>query len=181
MRYKTLTRSKFKTAKRGFTMIELLVVVSIIGLLTSVVLASVNNARIKARDSKRLSDLKQIDTAIRLYNDKYDYFPRCRRTVQINGTTDCLSSTLRGQGYFSRLPTDPLAPANHSPYDYYVDLSTSKRYAIRVYLEGGSVAATGDHPNGSCDSALPICGWYQTCVYKTGSSCTALTKTFGSD
>ena len=46
--------------RRGFTLIELLVVIAIIGLLATVVLASLNTARSKSRDARRLSDLKQM-------------------------------------------------------------------------------------------------------------------------
>ncbi|KKU77663.1 MAG: hypothetical protein UY03_C0011G0013 [Parcubacteria group bacterium GW2011_GWA2_47_64] len=56
---------------RGFTLIELLVVISIIGLLSSVVLASLNTARSKARDARRKSDLNEIRTALEFYLDKY--------------------------------------------------------------------------------------------------------------
>jgi len=52
---------------KGFTLIELLVVVAIIGLLASVILASLNTARAKGRDAKRLSDLEQIRTALAMY------------------------------------------------------------------------------------------------------------------
>lgn len=60
---------KFLKSK-GFTLIELLVVISIIGLLSSVVLASLNTARVKARDARRKADLAQIRTALHLYYDK---------------------------------------------------------------------------------------------------------------
>ena len=51
---------------KGFTLIELLVVIAIIGILSSVVLASLNTARQKGRDARRLQDLKSIVTAVAL-------------------------------------------------------------------------------------------------------------------
>jgi len=60
-----------KKTKKGFTLIELLVVVSIISLLSSIVLASLNTARAKARDARRKSDLNEIRTALEFYFDKY--------------------------------------------------------------------------------------------------------------
>ena len=56
-----------KNKTKGFTLIELLVVIAIIGILSSVVLASLNSARAKARDARRLSDLHQIRNALELY------------------------------------------------------------------------------------------------------------------
>ncbi len=52
---------------KGFTLIELLVVVSIISLLSSIVLASLRDARAKARDARRVEDLRQISNALQLY------------------------------------------------------------------------------------------------------------------
>lgn len=59
----------------GFTLIELLVVISIIGLLASTVLASVNSARMKARDARRVADLEQIITALEFYYDNNGSYP----------------------------------------------------------------------------------------------------------
>lgn len=56
---------------RGFTLIELLVVIAIIGLLSSIVLVSLQGARAKARDGRRMHDLSQIRTALILYNEAY--------------------------------------------------------------------------------------------------------------
>lgn len=56
---------------RGFTLIELLVVIAIIGLLASVVLASLNSARSKARDSYRANSIRQVQRAFELYADDH--------------------------------------------------------------------------------------------------------------
>ena len=53
--------------QKGFTLIELLVVISIIGLLSSVVMASLNTARIKARDALRRSEMTQLQLALETY------------------------------------------------------------------------------------------------------------------
>jgi len=55
---------------KGFTLIELLVVIAIIGLLATIVMVSLNTARVKARDTKRKADIKQIATALSLSYDK---------------------------------------------------------------------------------------------------------------
>jgi prepilin-type N-terminal cleavage/methylation domain-containing protein len=61
-------------SQKGFTLIELLVVIAIIGLLASVVLLSLNSARAKSRDAKRVSDVRQLVSAMELYyNDNSDY------------------------------------------------------------------------------------------------------------
>jgi prepilin-type N-terminal cleavage/methylation domain-containing protein len=64
-----------KRKQSGFTLIELLVVISIIAVLASVILASLNITRAKARDAKRRSDINQIQVALELYrNDHESYF-----------------------------------------------------------------------------------------------------------
>lgn len=64
---------------RGFTLVELLVIVSIIGLLSTLAITSLDNSRRKARDAKRKMDLKEISTAFELYYDK-------NNTYRIPGT-----------------------------------------------------------------------------------------------
>ena len=91
-----------KSSNRGFTLIELLVVVAIIGLLSSVVLASLNTARSKSRDAKRVTDLKQIQLALELYAD------------QNSGQYPPVLSGFVNPNYISNLPADP----NGSAYLY---------------------------------------------------------------
>jgi len=63
-----------KQNKKGFTLIELLVVIAIIGLLSTLSILALNTARARARDAKRIADVKQIQTALEMFfNDTGDY------------------------------------------------------------------------------------------------------------
>jgi prepilin-type N-terminal cleavage/methylation domain-containing protein len=88
-----------KTNKEGFTLIELLVVIAIIGLLSTLSILALNTARARARDAKRISDVKQIQTALEMYyNDAGDYPP----TVTAGGSITYDSNT-----YLSVVPSFP--------------------------------------------------------------------------
>ena len=67
--------NKIKKNQKGFTLIELLVVIAIIGLLASIVMVSLNSARGKARDTRRLGDMKSIQLALAMYYDKNGAYP----------------------------------------------------------------------------------------------------------
>jgi general secretion pathway protein G len=61
--------------RKGFTLIELLVVIAIIGLLSTLAVVALTGARAKARDARRLSDVKQIQTALDLYYADQNTYP----------------------------------------------------------------------------------------------------------
>jgi len=68
-------KSNKETAMAGFTLIELLVVIAIIGILSGIVIVSMSGARAKARDARRLSDMRQIATALQMYYAQYEKYP----------------------------------------------------------------------------------------------------------
>ena len=86
--------------KKGFTLIELLVVVAIIGLLATLSIVALNTARAKARDAKRVGDIKQIQTALELYyNDNSGYPTAVITTVGAIATNSVI--------YMSKVPSAP--------------------------------------------------------------------------
>ena len=74
-RNRRFTQHHFEKSGKGFTLIELLVVIAIIGVLSSVVIASLNTARTKARDAKRITEVKQLMVALELYYDENGHYP----------------------------------------------------------------------------------------------------------
>lgn len=99
---------------KGFTLIELLVVISIIGLLSGVVLVSLEDAKIKGRDTKRIQDLSAIRTALEMYKSDHGHYPKagnCNMNTNCyayssNSTWTVLQTAL--QKYISELPKDPI-------------------------------------------------------------------------
>ncbi len=64
-----------KSAQRGFTLIELLVVIAIIGLLATIILASLNGARRSARSTRAIADLRELTQALELYYNDHQAYP----------------------------------------------------------------------------------------------------------
>ena len=118
-----------RMTKRGFTLIELLVVVSLIGILATLVIANMNSARERARDTNRKSDLRNIQTALRLYYNDNSSYP-----------AKAVVDAVWGQSwspYMNILPTDPLNDSSTGQvYTYtYVD---SDNYILSSCLENKS-------------------------------------------
>lgn len=118
------------STRRGFTLIELLVVIAIIGILSSVVLASLNTARQKARDARRIADIKQIQLANELYNDANNVYSA---DIYSLTATVGLAPT-----YISVIPKDPSTGANYK----YAGLTGASGTACRSYHLGAQLEVT---------------------------------------
>src|SRR3989339_291682 len=122
--------------KKGFTLIELLVVIAIIGLLSTLAVVSLNNARGKARDARRTSDLKSLQSAIELYKaDNNDAVPAIIATDTWATLTTALATYLPAGA-----PIDPNNDATYF-YKYCADTATNTRYVIGGLLENNPVAS----------------------------------------
>lgn len=121
-----MKKAAYQKSSHGFTLIELLVVVSIIGILATLITANLNAARSRSRDTVRKGDLKNLQTALRLYyNDKGSY-PASLPWGEEWST----SSTL----YMSEIPKDPLP---NQSYAYTNDPATDS-YKLTACLENKS-------------------------------------------
>lgn len=102
----------FKTKKSfGFTLVELLVVIAIIGILASVVLVSLNSARGKARDARRIADIHQISLALETFYDANIGSDGASTGQSYPTGLDVLVSKL----YLAQAPKDP---QNGNAYNY---------------------------------------------------------------
>jgi len=106
--------TKTQTKKySGFTLIELLVVISIIGILSTLAVVSLNNARAKARDAKRVSDIKQVQTALELFLADRNGYPAGNGIILGSASaaslseTNAFSATSAGTLYMGKVPSNP--------------------------------------------------------------------------
>lgn len=109
--------------KKGFTLIELLVVIAIIGLLSTMSVLALNSARARARDAKRIADIKQIQTALEMYYNDNNTYPAA-----------AVATTTALVPYLKTWPTAPL-PADGSSCD-----TTNNTYKYTFYEGSGGTA-----------------------------------------
>jgi general secretion pathway protein G len=136
-----------RLAQKGFTLIEMLVVISIIGILATLVAANLNSARSRARDAQRKSDIKNIATALRIYYNDNSSYPANDASYQMRacdpGTASCVWGSQWNIGttvYMQTLPGDPLSPSQEYRYTMgsVADPADSDSYILQACLENKS-------------------------------------------
>ena len=128
-------KSIFKSNKPGFTLVELLVVISIIAVLTAVSLVSLRGSRAVGRDTRRKAELEEIRSALEVFRSdpttmsggggKYP-----QSFVESTYAPNALVELKTG-GYIAEVPDDPLAPK----YRYRYESSDGITYSLCAYLE----------------------------------------------
>ncbi len=117
--------------KKGFTLIELLVVIAIVGILSQVILASMQTARQKARDAKRVAELQQLQLALELYYDDNKSYPADIYAVAPNGLSP---------KYVPSMPYDPAKDVNGLDREYGYERGNPAvgKYCLGIILEIGT-------------------------------------------
>ena len=111
--------------RKAFTLIELLVVIAIIGLLSTIAVVATNSTRVKARNAKKYSDVKQLITTFNLVYSDLGYYPATATNWA------CVSTVCTGWGgqfggvlavdnaiIPKYLSSKPVFPADSSTYNY---------------------------------------------------------------
>lgn len=153
---------------KGFTLIELLVVVAVIGILSSVILLGLRSAQQGARDSKRISDVKQLQNGLELFLTACGKYPATIEGL-LNPAADgnCPGGASIG---INQLPKDPADATKDYSYcnngtDRYVvgtDLEINTNQAIKTQITAniGFASICSLSPLLTCDSASSNTGVY---------------------
>lgn len=171
---------KISSLKNGFTLVELMIVIVIIGVLTTLIIVSLDNTKMTARNTRRLADIKQIQLALKMYYNDTGTFP--------SSITPGSSISKGGANYMLRVPSNPKPwPDNGCPdQDYqYMPLEGGKRYMLTFCLgdttddlSKGSHIATSNGILNCPTGYIPVPGSAELetndfCVMKYEAKCAA--------
>ena len=173
-----------KNINHGFTLVELLVVMSILGVLVTLIAGGFRSSQARGRDAERKSDLKNIANAMELFYSDYGMYPSASAGAivacpYISGGTS--SSCAWGVGsftdnrtvYFKTMPKDGSTGANY--YYRIVDPPTNQKFQIFAYLEN---TKDPDCINSNCiaPGVTYSCGVGKTCNFAVTSPNTNATE-----
>lgn len=144
-----------KKTGQGFTLIELMVVLAIIGVLTSVVVPAVTGMISKARDVRRRADIQSIALALEMFRDQVGRYP----TPDEAGSNACgnwrssitadFMAALVANGYLEAYPSDPINTGSGCEgycYSYYRYDPPTDGVPVPFYVLGARVLEGGPDP-----------------------------------
>jgi general secretion pathway protein G len=130
-------------AGAGFTLIEIMVVVFILGLLVTLVAPKIIGRTDEARRTKALADVKGIEEALHLFKLDNGFYPTTDQGLQALVTRPSNARNYSPDGYLDKLPIDPWG----NPYVYFSD---GQDYIVKSY--GGDGQEGGEGKNADIDS-----------------------------
>jgi prepilin-type N-terminal cleavage/methylation domain-containing protein len=152
--------------QKGFTLVELMVTVSIIAILSSIIYASFDQARAQARDKARLSSLKEVQLALEVYRAQNGSYP----------IAGCGAASFAGPGpgsagfsqcgdyivglvpdFIDRLPVDPRFENDSNRGFYYRSDGNSYKLMSYDVVEAQVIGAYGEE-FARCPGAMGACG-----------------------
>jgi type IV pilus assembly protein PilA len=125
-----------KVSQNGFTIVELLIVIVVIGILAALVLNSFSGVQARARNAERQSDLKAVAEQLEVFYIDHSYYPAFAR---ISGASapNWISNNMPG------LSIDALTPPNQTAHTIKGNKNPAKdEYGYKVYIPGGVATNT---------------------------------------
>jgi general secretion pathway protein G len=146
----------------GFTIVELLIVVVVIGILAAIVIVAYNGIQATARDNIRKSDLKNLATAIEAYYATNGNYPMSAGwCTQISHPSYTTAFQTEMAQFLNQLPLDPQYEATYQ--DYFYRNIGDQSYYLYAELEGEERADDGvpgcariDNTNNEYDYRYPV-------------------------
>lgn len=126
----------WKGEQFGFTIIELLVVVAIIGFLLSLTLVTISSTRAKSRDVTREEHIKTLQNALALHATNAQSYPVATAPGVYLGGADSVSAALVSSGAIAAIPRDPF---NSGDFRYHYVSTSGQTYTITYYLESSAI------------------------------------------
>jgi len=154
-----ISRKPLAITLPAFTLIELLIVMAILGILTTLGISNFQSARVKARDAARKSDLQTIAKSLEAYANDYSGYPLSDAGSITDYPWGDPFVDSKGTIYAATLPED--SSANRS---YYYE-SDGTSYSLYAALENENDLSIDTYTNTNCGTTTTI-----ECNYRVTSS-----------
>lgn len=139
-----------RRSQRGFTLLEVMIVVAVVAILALILIPNFSNARAEAQVSACESNLRSIATALELYYADNQAYPTAAAATDIDSAFLGASGLGTGQTYLNTIPTDPAPPKTAGKLFYTYLNTTSSTTGVQSY----TVQCPGSH-QGSALARIP--------------------------
>ena len=165
--------------EKGFTLVELLIVIAIVGILGSIVLVTLSDSREKGRNAARITQIQEYRKAFELYYSDFGYYPRVEGSASaimclgdygddacwLNGTSvnelSAIAEALN-PNYMRNLPAGEAVNFGQSGSNYYEGMTYQYQnygagYTIQYFMEGANQSCQLPGANGTDVSGDTLC------------------------